>query len=82
MNRCGNDYGTIDRQTGLFLLTLSGSVFAGGTNSSICVRPKHLFLQDTERLICPEIVTYCTYETDPLQALYSKGYGRVEAQFY
>jgi hypothetical protein len=78
MKLCGNDYGKTDRQidrqtdrqAGLFLLTATGSDFAGETHSHICVRPRNPFLEDTELFICPDIVANCTYATDSLQALY------------
>jgi len=73
MNSCGNDYGTTARQRGLFLLTVTGSVFAAETHSRICVRLRNLILDDNELFISPDIVTHCTYVNDTLQALYCKG---------
>ena len=46
-----------ERQTDLFWLTVTGSVFAGGTHSLICVRSRNPCLEDTKRLICPQIAT-------------------------
>jgi len=48
-----------EQQTGrgLFLLTVTGSAFAGETHSRICVRFRNLILEDNERFIFPDIVT-------------------------
>ena len=71
-----------DRQTDLYFLTLKGFFFSGGPHPRICIRPRKLLLLQFQLFICPEIVTHCPYVTDPLQSLYCKGYGRLEAQFY